>query len=214
MAFQIARKTVFRAGGGIFYAEAPPRVLPDVPTQPAVPHHVYLHQRYMHPTLTFATGFPTNAVDPTRLDVANTTFIAFNPNMATPAVYHWSFSLEHQVGLFLVDANYVGTKGTHLSVNTTSINYPGAGTVAARSPIQGFNDINFTDSMGNSEYNALQMRIQRRYEAVSRCWPLSPGASRSIWAAAGCWAIWRSATFWMSDGSAGHRQRAFPSGWL
>jgi hypothetical protein len=118
----------------------------------------------VHPNLTFATGFPTNAVDPTKLDVTTTTLISFNPNMATPAVYHWSFSLQHQVGLFLIDSNYVGTKGTHLSVQY-NINqpYPGAGTVPARSPIQGFNTINFTDSMGNSEYNALQVRIQRRY---------------------------------------------------
>ena len=37
--------------------------------------------------------------------------------------------------------------------------YAGDGTVAARRPYQGFNDITYVDSMANSEYNALQMRV-------------------------------------------------------
>src|SRR5213076_2172393 len=83
----------------------------------------------VHPIITFATGFPSGAVDPTQLNPGSTTFIAFNAPMATPSVYHWSFSLQQQVGRFLVDTNYVGTKGTHLSVQY-NINQAYAGAAA------------------------------------------------------------------------------------
>jgi hypothetical protein len=165
MAYQLFRNTVIRAGGGIFYAEATALGAGGRPTAnpPYRTSYTYTSDS-IHPTLTFATGFPKDAVDPTRLNAGSTTFIAFNTPMATPAVYHWSFSLQQQVRKVLVDTNYVGTKGTHLSVGyNINQDYPGAGTVAARRPIQGFSDINFTDSMGNSEYNSLQLRVQRRY---------------------------------------------------
>jgi hypothetical protein len=165
MAYQLFRNTVIRAGAGIFYAEATALGASGRPTANPPFRTTYTYTSdSVHPILTFATGFPSTAVDPTLLNAGSTTFIAVNPPMATPAVYHWSFSLEQQIHKFLVDTNYVGTKGTHLSV-PYNINqaYPGPGTTASRRPRQGFSDITFTDSMGNSEYNSLQMRVQRRY---------------------------------------------------
>jgi hypothetical protein len=165
MAYQLFRNTVLRAGGGIFYAEASALGASGRPTANPPFRTTYTYTSdSVHPTLTFATGFPSSAVDPTQLSQNGTTLIAFDAPMATPAVYHWSFSLEQQVGKFLLDANYVGTKGTHLSVQyNINQDYPGGTSTAARRPIQGFSDITFTDSMGNSEYNALQLRAQRRY---------------------------------------------------
>jgi hypothetical protein len=164
-AYQLLRNTVIRAGGGVFYSEASALGASGRPTANPPFRTTYNYTSdSVHPTLTFATGFPGNATDPTRLAANNTTFISFNPPMATPVVYHWSFSLQQQVGKFLVDSNYVGTKGAHLSVQY-NINQalPGSAATAARRPIQGYSDITFTDSMGNSEYNALQLRVQRRY---------------------------------------------------
>jgi hypothetical protein len=164
-AYQLFRNTVIRAGGGIFYGEADALGASGRPTANPPYRTAYTYTSdAVHPTLTFATGFPANAVDPTRLNPSSTTFISFNPPGAQPAVYHWSFSLEQQIGKFLLDTNYVGTKGTHLSTQyNINQDYPGPGTTAARRPIQGFSDITFTDSMGNSEYDALQVRVQRRY---------------------------------------------------
>jgi hypothetical protein len=165
MAYQLFRNTVIRAGGGIFYGEADALGASGRPTANPPFRTTYTYTSdSVHPILTFATGFPTNAVDPTQLNPASTTFISFNPPGAQPAVYHWSFSLQQQIGKFLLDSNYVGTKGAHLSVQyNINQDYPGPGTTAARRPIQGFSDITFTDSMGNSEYNALEVRVQRRY---------------------------------------------------
>jgi len=165
MAYQVNKDTVIRAGAGVFFAEASALGASARPTAnpPFRTSYAYTSDN-VHPTLTFATGFPASAVDPTQLNVANTTLIAFNTSMKVPVVYHWSFSLQQQVGKFLVDSNYVGTKGSHLSVQY-NINqaYAGGTPVADRRPIPGFNTITFTDSMGNSSYNSLQMRVQRRY---------------------------------------------------
>jgi hypothetical protein len=165
LAYQLFRNTVIRAGAGVFYGDA---MAAGVSTRPEYNPPFRVGYSYtsdsIHPTITFATGVPTDAVDPTRLDVSSTALNSWNPLMTTPAVYHWSFSLQQQIGKFLVDTNYVGTKGTHLLVQyNINQDYPGAGTAAARRPIQGFNDITFVDSMGNSEYNSLQLRVQRRY---------------------------------------------------
>lgn len=165
LAYQVARNTVVRAGAGVFYAEADAagvstRTEYNPPFRTA---YTYTSDN-IHPTLTFATGFPGNAVDPTKLVAANATFQAWDPYMKVPAVYHWNLSIQHQMGKYLFDTNYVGTKGTDLSV-AYNINQPyaGGGTTAQRRPYQGYSDINFVSAMGNSNYNALQLRVQRRY---------------------------------------------------
>ena len=165
LAYQLFRNTVIRAGAGAFYAEADAA---GVSTRPEYNPPFRVGYNYtsdsIHPTLTFATGFPANAVDPVRLTAGSTTFNAWDPAMAVPVVYHWNFSLQQQVGRFLIDSNYVGTKGTHLSVPyNINQDYPGGSSTAARRPYQGYSDISYIDSMGNSEYNALQLRVQRRY---------------------------------------------------
>jgi hypothetical protein len=165
LAWQIARNTVFRTGGGVFYGE---NDAAGVSSRPEYNPPFRVGYNYtsdgVHPTLTFATGFPANAVDPSQLNVGSTTFNAWDPAMAQPVVYHWNASIEQQVANFLVDANYVGTKGTHLSVPyNINADYAGGTSTAARRPFQGFSDINYLDSMGNSEYEALQLRVQRRY---------------------------------------------------
>jgi TonB dependent receptor len=117
LAYQLFRNTVIRAGAGAFYAEANAAGISSRPeyNPPFRLGYSYTSDN-IHPTLTFATGFPSNAVDPTQLVASATTLNAWDPAMAVGLAYHWSFSLQQQVGKLLVDANYVGTKGTHLSV--------------------------------------------------------------------------------------------------
>jgi hypothetical protein len=165
LAWQVTPRTVLRSGVGVFYGEHDAAGVSSRPeyNPPFRIGYSYTSDQ-VHPTLTFATGFPINAVDPTVLNIGATSFNAWDPNMSQPVVYHWNVSLERQIGKFLGDANYVGTKGTHLSVPyNINADYPGGTSTAARRPYQGFSDISYVDSMGNSEYEALQLRLQRRY---------------------------------------------------
>jgi hypothetical protein len=165
LAYQWSRNTVIRAGGGVFFGDAGAKGASGRPTAnpPFRVNNTYSTDS-IHPNITFASGFPANAVDPTVVDPSATTFIAFDPAMAVPVVYHWSFSLQQQISRYLLDTSYVGTKGTHLEAQyNINQDYPGAGSTASRRPYQGFADITYSDSMGNSSYHALQVRLQRRY---------------------------------------------------
>jgi hypothetical protein len=164
-AYQLLRNSVIRAGGGLFYAEGDALGASGRPTAnpPYRINNTYPTDQ-IHPVITFAGGFPANSLDPQAPDPTTATFIAFNPAMKIPVVYHWSLSLQQQMGKYLLDANYVGTKGTHLMVNYDyNTDFPGPGSTASRRPVQGFATITYADAMGNSEYEALQMRVQRRY---------------------------------------------------
>jgi len=165
LAYQLASNTVIRAGAGVFYAEPDAQGASNrlVATPPFRINNIYSTDS-VHPVVTFKSGFPAGALNVTSIDPSTATFNAFALDLKQAYVYHWSFGIQRQVGQFVFDTNYVGTKGTHLSVN---YNYnqalPGGTSVAARRPVQGFGDISLQTAMGNSNYNALELRMERRF---------------------------------------------------
>jgi hypothetical protein len=70
------------------------------------------------------------------------------------------------VNRYVMEANYVGTKGNDL-VTTYNVNaaLPGPGSVASRRPYQGLGDINYSLPLDTSSYNALEARVERRYSS-------------------------------------------------
>jgi hypothetical protein len=166
LAYQISSSTVLRVGGGIFYAESDAAGASGRPVSNPPFRTTYNPPAGdgIHPTFTFASGFPATAEDPTFFNQSTSSLISFNPDERVPVVYKWSADVQREIGKFLLDVGYVGTKGTDLAV-AYNINQAlaGPGTAASRFPIQGFNTITYQDSMGNSTYNSLQVRVQRRY---------------------------------------------------
>ena len=166
LAYQLFRNTVIRVGGGIFYAEADAAGASGRPVSNPPFRTTYNPPAGdgIHPTFTFASGFPATAENPAFFNQSASALISFNPDERVPVVYKWSADVQHEIGKFLLDVGYVGTKGTDLAV-AYNINqaFAGPGTAASRFPYQGFNTITYQDSMGNSTYNSLQVRVQRRY---------------------------------------------------
>jgi hypothetical protein len=91
----------------------------------------------------------------------------------TPYTQNWSLTLEREIASsFVVRVGYVGTKGTHLTVNydqnaaiynsnlTLAQN---RSTINERRPIQDFQTINRWMHGLNSSYHALQLAIDKRY---------------------------------------------------
>jgi len=140
LAYQLAPNTVFRAGGVVFFGDPGAAGLSSR-TEYNPPFRVgYAYTSdNIHPTLTLATRFPANALDPTVLDPSTNSLNAWDPNSASSVVYHGNATLEQQLGKFLVDANYVGTKGSHPST-FYNINAPDPGwsSTAARCPLPRF----------------------------------------------------------------------------
>ncbi|HLX43390.1 MAG TPA: carboxypeptidase regulatory-like domain-containing protein [Bryobacteraceae bacterium] len=111
---------------------------------------------------------PHNVVFPT--PVAAQTFNmagGFGP-FQVPLLYSWNLTLEHQFGSqWLGRIGYVGSHATHLSDSidlNPAVYKPGSTASAdARRTFQPFGSILQTDASGNSNYNSLQLTIQKRY---------------------------------------------------
>jgi len=167
LAYQLGSRTVIRTGAGVFYAEpdalgASGRIVANPPFRITTTYPT----DQLNTNLTFRNGFPANALNFQAVDPSSTTFVSNASDLKPAYYYHWSFGVQEQVGQYLLDANYVGTKGTHLSTNYDyNTPYAGGTSVAARRPVPGFGTLTYVSAMGNSEYNALQVRMERRYSS-------------------------------------------------
>jgi hypothetical protein len=127
----------------------------------------------------FAAGFTADDL-PRPKDVAFplSQVHVFDPNFKLASVQQWNLTLEHLFsGNTVVRASYVGTKGTHLSLEreeNAAMYIPGlcggspcstTQNTDARRPFQGLQSVLDTESVGNSSYNALQLSAERRMSA-------------------------------------------------
>jgi hypothetical protein len=164
LAYKLAANTVLRAGAGVFYADDP--AIGASGRLVANPSY-FLNLSYptdsITPILFLSSGFPANPLGRS-LNPSATSFASFSPDMKQGYVNHWSLGVQQQVKSYLIEANYVGTRGTDLPTGyNLNAAYPGPGSVASRRPYQGLNDITFTTPMDTSTYHALETRLERRY---------------------------------------------------
>jgi hypothetical protein len=90
-----------------------------------------------------------------------------DPNLKTGNVQQWNLTLQYAFAKdWVFEVGYVGNKGTHLS-RFWNANQPyvagTSATLAARRPNSGFGDVEYMDSGGNSFYNSLQTRLEKRF---------------------------------------------------
>ena len=90
-----------------------------------------------------------------------------DPNLKAGNVQQWNLTLQYALAKdWIFEVGYVGNKGTHLS-RFWNANQPSvagtSGTLAARRPNPGFGDVEYMDSGGNSFYNSLQTRLEKRF---------------------------------------------------
>jgi hypothetical protein len=93
-----------------------------------------------------------------------------------PSIYSWNFGIQRDLGHSMtLDASYVGNRGTHLMVqrqiNTTPAGFfdiPGYyssvnGYTDGLRPYRGYGSLNSVETSGSSSYNALMLRLSRRF---------------------------------------------------
>jgi hypothetical protein len=163
-AYQATKSTVIRGGFGQFFADDPEiGASSRLVANPPYYQDVTFPTNQITPSINLNQGFPANTIG-TGFNLANASLIAFTPNFKQAYVYHWSAGLQQQIGHFVFEADYVGTSGFELPI-TYNVNsaLPGGSSVAARRPYQGFGNITLTTPMGDSNYNALETRLERRF---------------------------------------------------
>lgn len=150
---------VIRAGYGIFYNGAVlDQIYNDMIQQPpwAQAHTLVTSTSQL---LTLENGFPATGVS----TITNTAGV--DPNFKVGYAQIWNLSLEQQLGnQYVIELLYTGTKGTHLEL-VSDPNEATPGSVLGsdqRRRIANASAFLYDSSGGDSIYNGLQARFQRR----------------------------------------------------
>jgi hypothetical protein len=181
-------KTVVRAGGGVFFSSRLPGLfLNDASisqpfslrtdlTEPSSPNNLIPFNNPLQSVPTFAAQFPlryTLKTLPSNVPfTGGVSVYGLEPGKSwvTPETYDWNLTVEHRIlADTVVNLSYVGLRGVHLRQDVyLNPRAAGVGTDASR-PYQGFIDIFENNNTGMSNYNALQVNVQKR-----------PGGGRGI----------------------------------
>lgn len=109
-------------------------------------------------------GYPTSGLP-------NNVTLYVPRDIKTPQIQNWQLSIQQEIfGNMILDVAYVGNKAKNLVIlaDYNQARVPLAGenvsaTLQARRPIQGFGTISAVLPEGFSNYNALQVKLERRF---------------------------------------------------
>jgi hypothetical protein len=155
-------RTVIRSAYGIFYSGQEIRTA--APLQLAYNVPFYYQPTYISdgitPVVTVQQGFPP--LDPTK--AVNPPVTSVDTRLKTP--YYRNFAVQQALPSQLsLELAYAGSKGTHLQVLTdqNQVMIPGPGDVQSRRPYPNYGPFSSIQNRGNSTYNSLQMKVEKRY---------------------------------------------------
>lgn len=129
----------------------------------------------------YNTNLSNPAIVPTAVNLSPLWMYATQPNWSQPYTQQWSFDVQHEIlPSLLVDAGYYGQKGTHLigvidvnepypdayiaaGLTTPPITYGTTQLLNAVRPYRGFDAINMFSPRFDSNYNALQVQVTKRF---------------------------------------------------
>jgi hypothetical protein len=156
------RKTVFRAGYGIFYSgqeiktAAPLQIAYNIPFY----YEPQFYSNGITPVITVEQGFPS--LDPSR--AVDPPVTSLDTRLKTPYYQHWNLSVQRQLPAQIgLEVAYAGSKGTHLQVTTdyNQVMVPSSADVQSSRPYPDFGAFTSIQDRGNSTYHSLQIRAEK-----------------------------------------------------
>jgi trimeric autotransporter adhesin len=154
-------KTQFRGGYGIYYNEGVYNTIAArMAAQPPFAQTSSVSTSLTDP-LTIETGLVTIPAGKTILNT-----FAVDRNYRVPYAQTWSSSIQREfAGGIVVEAGYLGTKGTRLDIQGMPNRAAPGSPLTAEERRQIGNAVGFVfeSSEGNSIYHALQVRVARRF---------------------------------------------------
>ena len=169
LAYQLNDETVLRTGYGRFYmlferAGSEDQLALNLPN--LVQNNVTaLNNNSTANNIRLRTGFNLS-LNPSAVDPRLVRLRAINPEAVMPSIDQWNVGVQRLMpGNLVVTADYVGTKGTHLSVlrnlNQQLFNAAGVGTGVIPYPSLG--PIEYRDNGGNSNYHGGELTLEKRF---------------------------------------------------
>jgi hypothetical protein len=168
-----AGHTTIRGGYGIFYqppfVEAYNNMVDSAPFSPQIFRYGV---NFSNPYAGISNPFPSQFapfVPPSNVAFQTPMLgVSYAQDWQPAQQQSWNLTVEHQVHKdLLARVAYVGSKGTHLGYNN-DVNaarvFPGGSELdpQTRRPDQGFNQLTQNISGGNSNYNSLQLSVEKR----------------------------------------------------
>jgi hypothetical protein len=166
IAYQVANKTVIRAGGGRFATRM--GLLDNIfagGNSPFQPFVTVTNVSVDNPGASLTTG-----------TAAPLTITTLNPKLKPPEAWNWNVTVERQLPLnSVLTVGYVAHRGLH-AWQVYDINEPTPGALQAAAagtnatylrPYKGFAAIQEEESVVNSMYNSLQVSWERRFTGGS-----------------------------------------------
>jgi outer membrane receptor protein involved in Fe transport len=182
-AYSATSKFTIRSGGGIFFARREQnngvtQIGANIPNTPAVLFPVVSASATVAPPVTINTPLQVGQTDPRFTGITAANPVSFNTrtpdflNVPVPYVGQWNLSLQYALQTdLLLEVSYSGAKGTKLIVrqNLNQIRLQDAlagRTTQADRPYPHINNTVGVDAaIGNSIYNSLNVRVEKRYSA-------------------------------------------------
>ncbi|HEV2861387.1 MAG TPA: TonB-dependent receptor, partial [Pyrinomonadaceae bacterium] len=169
LAYQLTPETVIRSGYGRFYmlferAGSEDQLALNLPF--LVQNNVTAaNNNSTANNIRLRTGFNLS-LNPSAVDPRLVRLRAVNPESVMPSIDQWNLGVQRLLpGDLVVTADYVGTKGTHLSVlrnlNQQLFNAAGVGTGVIPYPSLG--PIEYRDNGGNSNYHGGELTVEKRF---------------------------------------------------
>src|SRR5215471_12523982 len=186
LAYQILPKTVIRSAYGISYVHfnrlggenllsyngpyiVDAQISQDIANLPVCASASADPTTCFRPT---QMGYPQNFAVPANFNPIRAQARYIPQDNPTGYIQSWHFTVQRELAKDLVlDAGYVGNRGTHLMIladwNQARPNSSVAENLSlqARRPIQNFAAIEVAYGAGYSNYNALQAKLEKRYSA-------------------------------------------------
>jgi hypothetical protein len=178
-AYQVRPKTVVRSAFGIFYHYPYTEGTLAMPLNPPWGGAAYIYPpntgpfdpvtgRPVVPVTSITTGFPPDAP----FTLANTSLLFLYDESPTkwryPNTLNWNFAVQQELGAQTVlEIAYSGTKGNHILTGADDNQpYPSSNPnspAQARRPYPEFGTFGAVHTMGKSNYDALQVKAEKRF---------------------------------------------------
>lgn len=169
IAYSIRPQTVFRAGFGTYYNMIDlGNATYDMARTLAGLRRESTNANF--PDLTLGQPFRTDA-SAARVLLPQPLILGNSIDTRTSYVNQWTLDVQHSLkNDLMLEVSYVGSQSHRLKrITSKNLPVPGPGSIDANRPFQQFGYVQYPDTIGNANYNALQIRLEQRLRNGFTC---------------------------------------------